>query len=446
MTGRRKEYTLTVRQLASYVNKRDPRVKTFKEAKAAAKAAAAKLHAERMLQKKIRAAALLEEALDDAVLADADAVYDEIDRREAELDEQYGANEGGSSDDEEGGRYCVACKKAFKNVKQWHNHEKSKKHKEKVAKMRKELEKEDAKHGGAVPESAGSGSSGSTADVDGIPLDVDGAAGSNVDIDDEVLLGDNFDEEEWLRQEEVKDRARLEQGIADSLNDLVDAVEGSAQSEGEADVDEPAAAAAAAAAVENVGGEDMEACTPVEAAAGDGDGGGGKEAAAAGSGGDGSSDDDDDADAEQKGGEAAPTPAATQTKNRKKLRKQMKVLKAQLAASTNDTTEWAKFNDDASEKKCQVCKATFASRSKLFAHIEETGHAAPKVPSASGGGGSVQAAGKAKSKKARRKEEAMAAVAAAASAENPRSQANSDDDGAWEDETKKGKKKKKKKK
>lgn len=39
--------------------------------------------------------------------------------------------------------YCVACGKKFKSDKQWKNHEQSKKHKEKVAELRKTFEEED---------------------------------------------------------------------------------------------------------------------------------------------------------------------------------------------------------------------------------------------------------------------------------------------------------------
>ena len=473
-SGRRKEYTLTVRQLASYVNKRDPRVKAFKEAKAAAKEASAKLHAERVLQQKVRARAQLQEALDDAVLAEVDAVYDEIDRREAELDERYGTNNGDSSDEEEEGQYCVACKKAFKNVKQWHNHEKSKKHKEKVAKIRKELQREDAASGGGRAAPAAT-AAGVVDDADGVPLEDGRDVGRDEDDGDEddgdaILFGEDCDnEEEWLRQEEAKDRALLEQGIADSLTELVAAAAGGTEeSEGEADVGEAAAAAATtkeAGGAELVGADDADAAAvtdAVDVVAHESGGGGGGSGGGGDGGGDGGSVSDSDggsgnAAAAEGGGnaaekesgnsddnpeETAPVPAATQTKNRKKLRKQMKLLKAQLAASTNDTTEWAKFNDDTSEKTCQVCKATFSSRSKLFAHIEETGHAIAQV--AGGGGGGGQAAGKLKSKKARKKEGAGSEAAAAA---DPKPTAGSDDGGGvWEDETKGGKKKKKKKK
>uniref|UniRef100_A0A1I7YWR3 DnaJ homolog subfamily C member 21 n=1 Tax=Steinernema glaseri TaxID=37863 RepID=A0A1I7YWR3_9BILA len=71
------------------------------------------------------------------------------DLREIEeaLDAEYGGISGDSDEDildPEDDLYCVACEKAFKNMKSKENHDKSKKHRENLALLRKHMLEEDA--------------------------------------------------------------------------------------------------------------------------------------------------------------------------------------------------------------------------------------------------------------------------------------------------------------
>lgn len=79
------------------------------------------------------------------------------------------------------GMYCVACNKGFKSAKQWDNHEKSKKHKTALAKLRAELEAEDA----AVESELGAATATAAAAAAAAELSDEG--------DDDLLLEDVYD-------------------------------------------------------------------------------------------------------------------------------------------------------------------------------------------------------------------------------------------------------------
>ncbi|KAI8917989.1 hypothetical protein BC831DRAFT_484128 [Entophlyctis helioformis] len=121
----RREFTETVRNLAAYVRRRDPRYKAFVAAAEADKAAAEARRVEMVRAaraERLKLAEAFKEAEwsktrhddDDAVAEDdADLYYDEY--------------------------QCVACNKAFKSDRQLANHEKSKKHIDAVRRLREEL-------------------------------------------------------------------------------------------------------------------------------------------------------------------------------------------------------------------------------------------------------------------------------------------------------------------
>lgn len=186
----KKEFNDTVRQLVAYVKKRDPRVAHRKKEEEALKA---KQEQERIDRERKKAATRKQDAeqtrlmRDMALEEDAEAL-DEI-LRSIELDDRIerrknkkkrnragvGAqretigyseeeNEEGdaiqlpsdsehlqeSSDDndseedmEEDERYCVACRKTFRSAAHRVDHERSKKHKAAVTKLRRQMEKEE---------------------------------------------------------------------------------------------------------------------------------------------------------------------------------------------------------------------------------------------------------------------------------------------------------------
>ncbi|CAA7043234.1 unnamed protein product [Microthlaspi erraticum] len=131
----KREYNETVRRLAEFVKKRDKRVIDMmvkKNAEMEKKAAE-----ERERKKKIE-----KEKLERAMK------YEEPDWAKAQEGDEEGAEE---DDDDDANKkneqlYCIVCSKKFKSEKQWRNHEQSKKHKEKVAELRESFEEEDEKH------------------------------------------------------------------------------------------------------------------------------------------------------------------------------------------------------------------------------------------------------------------------------------------------------------
>lgn len=125
----KKEFNETVRGLAEFVKKRDKRVIDMMVKKEKERE---KKRAEEVAKKKEREREKLERA----------RLYQEPEWAKVEEVEVF------EEDEEEGEEerkefYCAACGKKFKSDKQWKNHEQSKKHKEKVAQLRKYFMEED---------------------------------------------------------------------------------------------------------------------------------------------------------------------------------------------------------------------------------------------------------------------------------------------------------------
>ncbi|XP_010030640.2 LOW QUALITY PROTEIN: DNAJ protein JJJ1 homolog [Eucalyptus grandis] len=130
----RREFNETVRGLAEFVKKRDKRVVDMMVKRNME-------NEKRREEERERKKQLERERMERA------KAYEEPEW--ARVEEEEG-EEGGSSGEEEDGErkeekelYCVACGKKFKSEKQWENHEKSKKHKEKVAALKESFVEED---------------------------------------------------------------------------------------------------------------------------------------------------------------------------------------------------------------------------------------------------------------------------------------------------------------
>ncbi|TPX34903.1 hypothetical protein SmJEL517_g02565 [Synchytrium microbalum] len=156
----RKEFMDTVRQLAEYVRKRDPRYKAHLEASRAAqevkdREATKKRNDERRERLKDAmkyetpdwAKAEIEVDEDGSVRVkqrrNGDDNDDDVDESDdAEPDQLDDVDEEGLLD-----FYCVACDKEFKSAKQLHNHEKSKRHQKMEFMLKKQMRKEAAATG-----------------------------------------------------------------------------------------------------------------------------------------------------------------------------------------------------------------------------------------------------------------------------------------------------------
>ncbi|PWN28552.1 ChaC-domain-containing protein, partial [Jaminaea rosea] len=155
----RREYNDTVRALAGFVRKRDPRYKAFQEAQEKAKSgpeaeANRKAYVARMeMERQARADAF--QAQSWQVADEAEDIWSEGEDYESDVGEgssQSGA-EGGSpradGDDEEDledeptSWDCVACDKIFRSEAAFRNHEQSAKHKKAVRALQRKMMKED---------------------------------------------------------------------------------------------------------------------------------------------------------------------------------------------------------------------------------------------------------------------------------------------------------------
>jgi len=142
-TGRQ-ERNEEIRQLAMYIRKRDKRVKAYRETlEQKKKEAQSRVEEQRRLKIRENLEKLEAHVENEETTADHLKALEEI---ENELDAQYGITnngEGGSDEEDDETKYCVACEKSFKNGKSYLNHQKSKKHKQAVEALKKFMKEED---------------------------------------------------------------------------------------------------------------------------------------------------------------------------------------------------------------------------------------------------------------------------------------------------------------
>ncbi len=162
----RRDLNDTVRSLVAFVRKRDPRVKAWHERnardgpeakkrmqqaaqEATRKAEERKAAAERYRSEK-QGWQQQEIEIDSEFDSSSEGEDDEEDSSAGEEDEgaSAGSDGGGDEEEEEPSAWtCVACDKFFQTEAAWLNHEKSKKHKQEVKRLRKEMQDEDAEFG-----------------------------------------------------------------------------------------------------------------------------------------------------------------------------------------------------------------------------------------------------------------------------------------------------------
>lgn len=141
----KKRYNETVRALAAFVRKRDPRYKAWMEAKEKARRTAEQN--KRIQEESERAAAAqayvpVEWAahMGEGAEEETEFLFKQLRHLDLEFsDDLPSTTDKEGTEDEQGEEedcdfYCVACKKKFSTQSQWKNHEQSKKHKESVIK------------------------------------------------------------------------------------------------------------------------------------------------------------------------------------------------------------------------------------------------------------------------------------------------------------------------
>ncbi|TID14276.1 DnaJ-domain-containing protein [Venturia nashicola] len=186
-----KEFNEAVRQLVSFVKKRDRRwtPETEDQRHAAARKATA---AQAARQRAANAAKMAEEVPEWTKIQSSD--------------EQGDSDEEEEEEEEEEEYECVACRKTFKSEKQWLSHEKSKKHQKSMYALKKQMRKDNAVLG--LDEETIDGGDSTPLDEEDYPLQDDEPEEEadpipeveNLDISDDsenstTLLGEDKDEE-----------------------------------------------------------------------------------------------------------------------------------------------------------------------------------------------------------------------------------------------------------
>ncbi|KZO96736.1 DnaJ-domain-containing protein [Calocera viscosa TUFC12733] len=317
----RRDYNDAVRSLALFLRKRDPRYKAFLVSQNAAAIATSNVAAAEAAAK--RAEALREYVPQTWQQAQPEQVVDAEDWEE-----------------EEEGWECVACGKTFRSERAWESHERSKKHIENVERLREELLAEQEElgfdvGGGDTPEAEDD-----TPEVadSGAPVDAAGL-GSKLDglkVDEEPPQStppmEDDDEEHAPRIAKKKGKKTKKKSRVGAWLD---------EDEGSEAASIPTEEVKTPAAEEKNG-------TPVAP-------------------------DVDDAAAS---GLSTPAKAEMSKKDKRRAREAAKKEKEAADAAAATVT---------GVQKCNVCGEEFDSRTKLFAHVRETGHAAAEPERGKGG-------------------------------------------------------------
>ncbi|ESQ27731.1 hypothetical protein EUTSA_v10018249mg [Eutrema salsugineum] len=203
----KREYNETVRGLAEFVKKRDKRVIDMmvkKNAEMELKKAEERERKKKMEKERLERAMKYEEP----DWAKAQDVEEELDVVEEDDDDDDAAKRKNEQ------LYCIVCSKKFKSEKQWKNHEQSKKHKEKVAELRESFHAEDEKEREDEEENDGTLEPPETVEEelhekfqDGLNIDDE----EDVEEKEEVAgEADETDEEYFVAEEYVKESSESE--------------------------------------------------------------------------------------------------------------------------------------------------------------------------------------------------------------------------------------------
>lgn len=144
----RREYNDTIRALAAFIRKRDPRYKAFQEAQESAKTgpeaeAKKRAYIERMeRERQMRASGYQPQSWQ--IPDEAEEIFSDY---ESEDERSEQGEEGEDAEDDGDGFDCFVCDKVFRSEASLQNHEQSAKHKKAVKKLQRKMQKEDAELG-----------------------------------------------------------------------------------------------------------------------------------------------------------------------------------------------------------------------------------------------------------------------------------------------------------
>lgn len=165
----RREYNDAIRSLAAFIRKRDPRFKAFQAAQGSAQSAETKEQAE--LRRRELSAARQEAKR--AQAASFQAQNWQVPEEKDDLDDFTTGESDIGVDELDGEPFwdCVACDKVFQSEAAWENHERSKKHKKQVARLKREIKMEAALFDVEAADDASAGA-GAHSEVNDVAADV----------------------------------------------------------------------------------------------------------------------------------------------------------------------------------------------------------------------------------------------------------------------------------
>ncbi|KAF2096366.1 DnaJ-domain-containing protein [Rhizodiscina lignyota] len=320
-----KQFNEAVRMLVTFVKKRDPRwtppTTTDAERQKSLRDAAAAQAAKARAENEAKMRA--ENAIPDWAKA---RDPDELEEMEEEEEEQEEFE-------------CVACHKTFKSERQFEAHEKSKKHQKAVQALKRKMQK----------------------DNKNLHLDEISSSGAITPMSDEEELEDNKDTSGKAQGRDIDDLADdVETIYVNGASESEDVLQGEdeakktqMQADGSQETSDESEASDDDYAPRSKITNRLKQNAPERAASA-------------------KSDEDEDVKSVLEDSDAAPTKAAP-----KKGKAAQKRAKRAAQAAADDQTE-LKF-------KCAVCDEAFPSKTRMFQHIKDWGHAAP--PSSVGGKG-----------------------------------------------------------
>lgn len=348
----RKAYNDIVKKFISYIKKLDPRMdpnirKKYEKQQLARKREELKKQAKFEKEERQRQRQLFEEqdwqTVDPDDLAEIEAQLDKIYEEERKINGQE------SDDDEQDGDLfeCIICNKVFKSEKQFADHERSKKHLKLLKQLQWEMRKEGIElgldHDGYIKENIKE--TGANSDFDESFDEFDDALESLSDLDDLTNEELQYIIDQQIQQENEKNdisEAQEEEDDNQDSNSIVDdQVDDDIYGESE-DYTKPSTAESQGSKTD----KKLEELSKIL-------NGMGLE-----------SEDDDDW-------------GASKSKVKTKAKKNKAKSKKQIPkpAFDEDISHASHMLNDT--EKCSVCGESFASRNKLFQHVNSTGHAAP---------------------------------------------------------------------
>lgn len=348
----RKAYNDIVKKFISYIKKLDPRMdpnirKKYEKQQLARKREELKKQAKFEKEERQRQRQLFEEqdwqTVDPDDLAEIEAQLDKIYEEERKINGQE------SDDDEQDGDLfeCIICNKVFKSEKQFADHERSKKHLKLLKQLQWEMRKEGIElgldHDGYIKENIKE--TGANSDADESFDEFGDALESLSDLDDLTNEELQYIIDQQIQQEneknDISEAQEEEDDNQDSKSIVDDQVEDDIYGESE-DYIKPSTAESQGSKTD----KKLEELSKIL-------NGMGLE-----------SEDDDDW-------------GASKSKVKTKAKKNKAKSKKQIPkpAFDEDISHASHMLNDT--EKCSVCGESFASRNKLFQHVNSTGHAAP---------------------------------------------------------------------